>query len=320
MHMRQNYPKTMTFLLFRYLPELTGPKLSFTRSRRRDKPGEPIKSAHTFEIVLQISPQSLKKNDNSKAKKSTLIKSHYILPKLFAAYIQHKRIFWNIYIPQPCTRLTFIPRTVGMIYPIPTYILNWHIFPKLLAAYIQYKYIFQQIYIPQHCAQRAHRNSNNTCSPQVSAWYIQYPRIYSTDIYSPNCWLHLSNNKFNFFKCERHTRRSCVVKEQSRPIYMCIHAFSEFPPFWTVLCCKHNTFTFSMFDHGLNGHPNKIPTHISLKWSYICFWYWKWMEAKQLRGVVGRGLGRQLLGSIPTHLRSWMVIPTKSQQIKYWEV
>ena len=24
----------------------------------------------------------------------------------------------------------------------------------------------------------------------------------------------------------------------------------------------------------------------------------------------GRGLGRQLLGSIPTHLRSWMVIPT----------
>ena len=138
----------------------------------------------------------------------TYIFNLHILPKLFAAYIQHKDIFWNIYIPQPCTRLTFIPRTVGMIYPIPTYILNWHIFPKLLAAYIQYKYIFQQIYIPQHCAQRAHRNSNNTCSPQVSAWYIQYPRIYSTDIYSPNFWLHISNNKFIFFKCERHTRRS----------------------------------------------------------------------------------------------------------------
>ena len=124
----------------------------------------------------------------------------HILPKLFAAYIQHKDIFWNIYIPQPCTRLTFIPPTVGMIYPIPTYILNWHIFPKLLAAYIQYKYIFQQIYIPQHCAQRAHRNSNNTCSAQVLAWYIQYPHIYSTDIYSPNFWQHMFNTNIYFNK------------------------------------------------------------------------------------------------------------------------
>ena len=33
----------------------------------------------------------------------------------------------------------------------------------------------------------------------------------------------------------------------------------------TICCDLHNTFTFSMVDHGLNGHPNKIPTHISLK-------------------------------------------------------
>ena len=38
--------------------ELTGPKLSFTRSRRHDEPGEPIESTHTLEIVLQNSPQS----------------------------------------------------------------------------------------------------------------------------------------------------------------------------------------------------------------------------------------------------------------------
>ena len=39
-------------VLFRYLPELTAPNLSFTRSPRRDNPGEPIKSAPTFEEVL----------------------------------------------------------------------------------------------------------------------------------------------------------------------------------------------------------------------------------------------------------------------------
>ena len=49
-------------VLFRYLPELTGPKLSFTRCRRHDEPGEPLESTNTLEIVLQNSPQSLKKN------------------------------------------------------------------------------------------------------------------------------------------------------------------------------------------------------------------------------------------------------------------
>ena len=49
-------------VLFRYLPELTGPKLSFTRSRRHDEPGEPLESTNTLEIVLQNSPQSFKKN------------------------------------------------------------------------------------------------------------------------------------------------------------------------------------------------------------------------------------------------------------------
>ena len=61
----------------------------------------------------------------------TYIFNLHILPKLFAAYIQHKDIF-KIYIftnhaPEGHTetnQLTFIPPTVGMIYPIPTYIFN----------------------------------------------------------------------------------------------------------------------------------------------------------------------------------------------------
>ena len=39
-------------VLFRYLPEVTAPKNSFPRAPTRDKPGEPIKSAPTFEEVL----------------------------------------------------------------------------------------------------------------------------------------------------------------------------------------------------------------------------------------------------------------------------
>ena len=73
----------------------------------------------------------------------------YILPKLFAAYIQHRYIFQNIYIPQPCARRahrnyptyihppncwhdisntniyiqrTYIPQIVGSIYSIQIYI------------------------------------------------------------------------------------------------------------------------------------------------------------------------------------------------------
>ena len=52
----------------------------------------------------------------------------------------------------------------------------------------------------------------------------------------------------------------------------------------------------------------------------ISFWYWNSIESKESRGVDGRGLGWRLLGSIPTILGSWMVIPTKSQQMKCWEV
>ena len=66
------------WVLFRYLPELTGPKLSFTRSRRHDEPAEPIESTHTLQIVLQNSAQSWEKSDILQLKKSTLINSHYM--------------------------------------------------------------------------------------------------------------------------------------------------------------------------------------------------------------------------------------------------
>ena len=88
-----------------------------------------------------------------------------IVPKLLASYIQYKYTFLKMYIHQPCARRahrnrsTYIhPPSVGMIYPISTYIFKWHILPKFLATYIQSKYIFLKMYIPQTCTRRAHRN------------------------------------------------------------------------------------------------------------------------------------------------------------------
>jgi len=66
------------------------------------------------------------------------------------------------------------PPSVGIIYPIATYIFHSHIFPKLLAAYIQYKGYSSKTYITQLCARRAQRNPFNLQS-------------------SPKCWHNISN-------------------------------------------------------------------------------------------------------------------------------
>ena len=209
--------------------------------------------------------------------------------------IQHQHIYSTYIYFQNCLQHISDTKIYFEIYIFSNHVPDLHSSPQLLAWYIQYQHIYStDIYSP-NCWQHIFNTNiyfnkfifpntapkGRTETPTIHAAPKCRPDISNTHVYIQltfipqivGCIYPITN--LIFFKCERHTRRSCVVKEQSRPIYMCIHAFSEFPPFWTVLCCKHNTFTFSMFDHGLNGHPNKIPTHISLKWSYICFWYWK---------------------------------------------
>ena len=60
------------------------------------------------------------------------------------------------------------PPIVGMIYPIPTYIVRRQILPKLLAAYIQYKSYNSKTYITQLCARRAQRNLSIYCESSNS--------------------------------------------------------------------------------------------------------------------------------------------------------
>ena len=49
------------------------------------------------------------------------------------------------------------------------------------------------MYIPNPVPEGHTETLQLTVIPQVLAWYIQYQHIYSTDIYSPNCWQHISN-------------------------------------------------------------------------------------------------------------------------------
>ena len=71
--------------------------------------------------------------------------------------------------------LTYIYlQTVGMVYPISTYISNWIILPKLLAAYIQYNWIFyRNVHFPTLCPKGTQKPYN----------------LHS----SSNCWHGISN-------------------------------------------------------------------------------------------------------------------------------
>ena len=67
--------------------------------------------------------------------------------------------------------------------------------PKLLSSQSIQIYIFKNVYTPTP------ETIQFTFIPQVLAWYIQYEQVYSTDIYSPNCWQHISNTNMHFYKC-----------------------------------------------------------------------------------------------------------------------
>ena len=88
--------------------------------------------------------------------------------------ISYQYVYQNVYLHPRARRAhrncpTYIhPPIVGMIYPIPTYIVRRQILPKLLAAYIQYKSYNSKTYITQLCARRAQRNLSIYCESSNS--------------------------------------------------------------------------------------------------------------------------------------------------------
>ena len=91
-----------------------------------------------------------------------------LIPQVLAWYIQYQHIYSKMYIPPPCARRahrnspnSIQPLSVGIIYPIPTYIFNWHIFPN-------------------PAPEGRTETLQLTFIPQVLAWYIQYQHITST--------------------------------------------------------------------------------------------------------------------------------------------
>ena len=61
------------------------------------------------------------------------------------------------------------------------------------------------MYIPNPVSEGHTETLQLTVIPHVLAWYIQYQHIYSTDIYSQNCWQHISNTNIYFHKCTFQT-------------------------------------------------------------------------------------------------------------------
>ena len=82
----------------------------------------------------------------------------------------------NIYI-----QLTFIPPIFGSICSIQIYI-STNLYSQTLRLKGAQK--LQQYIQP----------------PSVGLIYIQYPHMFSTDIYSPNCWLHICPTRYLYLK------------------------------------------------------------------------------------------------------------------------
>ena len=85
-------------------PEVTGPKHTFSRSRRHDWTQQPIEKSVGMQKVVIISHQSLKKNDIVQTKESLQEKPHYIMSHLchisFMCYYSLGLILFN----QKCWR------------------------------------------------------------------------------------------------------------------------------------------------------------------------------------------------------------------------
>ena len=91
-------------------------------------------------------------------------------------------------------------QTVGMVYPISTYISNWIILSKLLAAYIQYNWIFyKNVHFPTLCPKGTQKPQNLHSSSKLLAWYIKYQLTYSTVTYPPNCWHRIFNTNLHLY-------------------------------------------------------------------------------------------------------------------------
>ena len=142
----------------------------------------------------------------------------HILPKSFGANIQHKYIFWNIYIPQLCAR------RANRNYPT-------YIHPPNCLHDVSNQNIYQtDIYSP-NCWQYSIQIyiSTKLYSPTlqlqlVLAWYIKYQNIYSTDIFSPNCWLHISNKKFSLLK-KLKAYKKAFCGQETEPSNICMWLF-----------------------------------------------------------------------------------------------
>ena len=80
----------------------TGPKLTFSESRRHDSTGQPIEKSVGMQKVVIISHQSFKKNDIVQTKESLQEKPHYIMSHLCHISLMCYYSLWLILFNQKC--------------------------------------------------------------------------------------------------------------------------------------------------------------------------------------------------------------------------
>ena len=107
----------------------TGPKLTFSESRRHDSTGQPIEKSVGMQKVVIISHQSFKKNDIVQTKESLQEKPHYIMSHLchisFMCYYSLGLILFNqkckqrrCRLPPCCRAATAKGNCCGSLLPI----------------------------------------------------------------------------------------------------------------------------------------------------------------------------------------------------------
>ena len=122
-----------------------------------------------------------------------------VIPQVLAWYIQYQHIYsTDIYSPNGSVKRLFCfenPMGCCRKYTLIDWLNGWQHISNTNIYF--HKCTFSTL-----CPKGIQKPSNcNTVIPQVLAWYIQYQHIYSTDIYSPNGWKHISNTNIYFHKC-----------------------------------------------------------------------------------------------------------------------
>ena len=177
------------------------------------------KYSHIFVLFFYLCSNPFKSFHGAISPSLIKIQLTYSPKIVWSKYQKQIYILKYIYSPtlrpkgkQKLPNFTFIPPTVCMMYPTRIYIKLTYI-PQIVGSIYSIQiYISTKLYSPTLQLQL------------VLAWYIKYQNIYSTDIFSPSCWLHISNKKFSLLK-KLKAYKKAFCGQETEPSNICMWPF-----------------------------------------------------------------------------------------------